>query len=142
MIYIPFWILYWLWFCLFINYFIKFCIILVLLFVCSKILKMPNIRKFTKTIKTLCIAAFAEIIGIVVWGLCDINIERNTYDEYYTLFCSLAFFITIIISFLLNYFFNLNKMNLSKKQRVLISVSLTLFLAPYLFLLPQWFVYW
>ena len=131
MMYMPFWILYWLWFCLLINYFIKFCIICFLLFICSKILKMPNIRKFTKTIKTLCIAAFAEIIGIVVWGLCETNIEINT------LFCSLAFFITVIISFLLNYFFNLNKMNLSKKQRGIISLLLTLFLAPYLFLLPN-----
>jgi len=134
--YMPIWILYWFPFFLPVNYIIKFCIVCSILFLFSKTLKIDGICTISKNIKCWCFSTLAEIIGIGVLYLCETNIEANTYCGYYTEFCLISLFISAMISFFLNYFFSLNKLDLSKKQRVLISTLLTIFSAPYLFLLP------
>lgn len=139
--YMPIWILYWFPFFLPVNYIVKFCIVYSILFLFSKTLKTDGICTISKNIKCWCFSILAEIMGIGVFYLCETNIKVSTYYGYYTVFCLIALFITVIISFLLNYFFSLNKIDLSKKQRVLISTLLTFFSAPYLFLLPSGVVY-
>ncbi len=137
MMYMPIWIIYWFQIIFPINYFIKYGIIYFILFLYSKASNRSGIFKITDNIKIFLLSVFAEFFGILVFCLCETTIDASIYYAHYTMFCLFALSVTMILSLLLSYFFGLNKIKNLKKHRVLLSILLTIFSAPYLFLLPS-----
>lgn len=135
--YMPIWILYWFPLILPVNYIMKLLIICAALFLFSMVLKINGIFTVKLTLTTWIYSIIAEMTGIATFYLCETNVNPNCYSRHYILFCFLAFTVTFTISCLFHYFFCFRKANIQHKKLFAISILLTLFSSPYLFLLPQ-----
>lgn len=139
--YMPIWIMYWFPFILPINYGIKFAIINILLWILKKAMNIYNIYSMMTAIKIFCFTVVAELVGLAIFYVFEGNTATDFYYGNYFSFCLLAFICAIILNFILNYIFVLRKFSVSTKQKFILTISVVIVTAPYLFLLPGGFVY-
>ena len=139
--YMPIWILYWFPFFLPINYGIKFAAISIVLWICKKVMNINDIYSISTAIKSFCLTIVAELVGIAMFYIIEMNTKTDFYYGNYLAFCLLAFFSVAILNFILNYIFVFRKIDVSTKQRFILATLTVIVTAPYLFLLPSGFVY-
>ena len=139
--YMPIWILYWFPFFLPINYGIKFAAINIVLWICKKVININDVYSITMVIKSFCFTIVAELAGIAMFYIIEMNTDTDFYYGNYLAFCLLAFFCVTILNFVLNHIFVFRKTNVSTKQKLILATSIVIATAPYLFLLPSGFVY-
>lgn len=139
--YMPIWILYWFPFFLAINYGIKFVAINMILWICKRTININGVYSITTAIKSLCFTVMAELVGIVIFYIVEMNIETDFYYRNYLVFCLVAFFCVAILNLVLNHIFIFRKIDISTKQKIILVTSIVIATAPYLFLLPSGFVY-
>lgn len=139
--YMPIWILYWFPFFLPINYGIKFSAINIVLWICKKVMNINDIYSISTAIKSFCFTIVAELVGITMFYIIETNTETDFYYGNYSAFCLLAFFCVAILNFILNNIFVFRKINVSTKQKFMVTTLIVMLTAPYLFLLPSGFVY-
>ena len=139
--YMPIWILYWFPFFLPINYGIKFAVINIVLWICKKTMNTNDVYSIATAIKSLCFTVVSELVGIAFFYIVEMNTETDFYYGNYLVFCLLAFFCVAILNLLLNHILVFRKTNFSTKQKIILTTSIVIVTAPYLFLLPGGFVY-
>ncbi len=141
MMYMPIWILYWFPFFSPINYGIKFALINIVLWICKKAMNINNVYSISVAIKSLCFNVVAELVGIAIFYVSEMNFETDFYYGNYLVFCLVAFFCAAILNLVLNYIFTFRKIDISTKQKIILTTSIVIATAPYLFLLPGEFGY-
>lgn len=139
--YMPIWILYWFPFFLLINYGIKFAVINMVLWFCKKMMNINDVYSITTTIKSLCFTVVAELVGIAFFYIVEMNTEKDFYYGNYLVFCLLAFVCVTILNLVLNHILVFRKTNASTKQKIILTTSIVIVTAPYLFLLPSGVLY-
>lgn len=78
----------------------------------------------------------ADAVGLgVFFAVFALNVEM--YDSRYPLICTIAFFVVVILAFLLHYRFGFKKCEFSIKRRIWMSVMLAVAAAPYFFFIPE-----
>ena len=139
--YMPIWILYLFPLFLAINYGINFVAINMILWICKRTININGVYSITTAIKSLCFTVMAELVGIVIFYIVEMNIETDFYYRNYLVFCLVAFFCVAILNLVLNHIFIFRKIDISTKQKIILVTSIVIATAPYLFLLPSGFVY-
>lgn len=140
----------------------NFLIDLLVIVLTMKFMKVPNIMENAKQIILrvwLCgfVADFIGTIAMLMSNIINFNYDSDLgkwwYDHiqnavayypfesiYSILWIGISILITSFFIYLFNYKFCLNKSTLDSKQKKLLSLSLAVFTAPYLFYLPtSWF---
>ena len=141
----------------------NFLIDLLVIVLTMKFMKVPNVKENAKRIilRVWICGFIADFIGTMAMLISNfINFNHNsklddwwydniqnavTYNPFESIYAILWVAVSILITsffiYLFNYKFCLNKSTLDSKQRKLLSLSLAIFTAPYLFYLPTyWFL--
>ena len=104
-------------------------------------MNINDIYSISTAIKSFCLTIVAELVGIAMFYIIEMNTETDFYYGNYLAFGLLVFFSVSILNFILNYIFIFRKINVSTKQRFILATLTVIVTAPYLFLLPSGFVY-
>ena len=139
--YMPIWIIYWFPFIIPVNYGIKFAAIHFVLWICKKITNVNDICTIAMVIKSLCFTVASELTGLAMFCIIEMNTDTRFYYDNYLKFCLLSLFCVVVLTFVLNHIFVFRKSNISTKQKLILTTSITIVTAPYMFLIPSGFVY-
>lgn len=129
---------------------LNFIIDSIVIIVTEKILKVNNILKNYKKciLKVWGFGFLADFIGAIlligisgILGSFDISFVYNIgYNPFGNIYALMITFFTVAISGILIYVFNrkicFKKLDLTEKQKVVLSLVMAIFTAPYLFLMP------
>ena len=138
---IPIWLLYFMPFYMVPNYAIKLALVGIAVFTVRKwICHMEkSVKAFfweRETLKSWGVGILAELAGLGLFCVSEMNVDIEFYNQYYLQFSVAALLLAIILNVLLDYKFVFRKIN-SKLRRLLAALLTTAAAAPYLFLMPQ-----